>query len=71
MTHDIRATIERDGDRLSSVHVRRLGPGNLGTSVSIVTATSRGAAFDRARVAQAAGLPHLTVEGPASGGAAP
>ena len=62
MTDDIRAAIERDGDRLSCVHVWRLGPGHLGASVSVVTATARGSAFYRAQLAHVAALSHLTVE---------
>jgi cation diffusion facilitator family transporter len=59
---DIRRTVEADGDRLSDLHVWRLGPGHLGAIVSVVTQRPRDAAFYRARLARFPALSHLTVE---------
>ena len=58
---DVRAAIEADGDRLTDLHVWRLGPGHLGAIVSVATAQGRNARFYRERLA---GFPlsHLTIE---------
>ena len=43
MAERVRATIERDGDRLEDLHLWRLGPGHLGAILSVVTAKPRDA----------------------------
>lgn len=58
----IRRTIEADGDRLSDLHLWRLGPGHLGAIISVVTQLPRDAAFYRGRLARFPSLSHLTVE---------
>ena len=62
MAQNLRATIEREGDRLADLHLWRLGPGHLGAIVSIVTATRREADYYRARLASFRALSHLTIE---------
>ncbi len=63
MTESVRAAIEGDGDRLTDLHVWRLGPGHLGAIVAVATATSsRGAAFYRQRLARFRSLSHVTIE---------
>lgn len=63
MTESVRAALESDGDRLTDLHVWRLGPGHLGAIVAVATATSsRGAAFYRQRLARFRSLSHVTVE---------
>src|ERR1700733_7162520 len=42
---EVRAAIEQDGDRLSDLHLWRLGPGHLGAVVSVVTHEPRDCAF--------------------------
>ena len=59
---DIRRTVEADGDRLSDLHVWRLGPGHLGAIVSVVTQLPRNGAFYRERLSRLPALSHLTVE---------
>ena len=59
---EIRRTIESGGDRLSDLHVWRLGPGHLGAIVSVVTSCPRNPAFYHARLARFPSLSHLTVE---------
>jgi cation diffusion facilitator family transporter len=59
---DSRRAVEGDGDRLSDLHVWRLGPGHLGAIISVVTQLPRDAAFYRSRLARFSGLSHLTVE---------
>ena len=61
-TERLRAAVEADGDRLTDLHVRRLGPGHLGAIVSVATARNRGAGFYRERLAGFPSLSHLTVE---------
>ncbi len=62
MTERVRAAIESDGDRLTDLHVWRLGPGHLGAIVAVATAGSRGAGFYRQRLAQFRLLSHVTIE---------
>lgn len=58
----MRQTIEVDGDRLSDLHLWRLGPGHLGAIIAVTTAKPRGAEFYRARLSRFPALSHLTVE---------
>ena len=58
----VRAAIEAEGDRLTALHVWRLGPGHLGAIVSVATASGRNARFYRERLAQFRSLSHLTIE---------
>jgi cation diffusion facilitator family transporter len=55
-------TIEGDGDRLTDLHLWRLGPGHLGVVISIVTGKPRDAAFYRAILSRFKALSHVTVE---------
>ena len=58
----IRRTIETGGDRLSDLHVWRLGPSHLGAIVSVVTDQARDPAFYRQRLARFRSLSHVTVQ---------
>jgi len=60
--HSIRRTLETAGDRLTDLHVWRLGPGHLGVIVAVATDTPRDAAFYRARLADVPALSHVTIE---------
>ena len=62
MAERLRAAIERDGDRLSDLHLWRLGPGHLGAILSVVTAEPRDAAHYRRLVGHFESLSHVTVE---------
>jgi len=57
-----RAIEEREGDRLSDLHLWRVGPGHVAAIVSVVS--DRGASADEVRAALGgvSGLAHLTVE---------
>ena len=70
LTRRIREAIERDGDRLTDLHLWRLGPGHLGAVVSVVTAEARDCNFYRARLQQFPSLSHVTVEVMKPGGSA-
>ena len=58
----VKATIESEGDRVTDLHLWRLGPGHLGAIVSIATQAERGPAHYRQRLAHFADLSHVTVE---------
>ena len=62
MADILRSTIEADGDRLTDLHLWRLGPGHLGAILSIATAEARGARFYRQRLARFRSLSHVTIE---------
>jgi Co/Zn/Cd efflux system component len=67
MTDRVRRLVEADGDRLTDLHVWRLGPGHLGAIVSVATASDRGASFYRQKLAGFTTLSHLTIEGARAG----
>ena len=58
----IRKAIEADGDRLTDLHLWRLGPGHLGAIVSVATGQARGPDFYRQQLSRFKSLSHLTVE---------
>ena len=58
----IRTTVESEGDRVTDLHLWRLGPGHLGAIVCVATVTAREAAHYRQRLACFADLSHVTVE---------
>jgi cation diffusion facilitator family transporter len=58
----IRQRVEASGDRVTDLHLWRLGPGHLGAIISIVTAEARDAAFYRSTLRVFPGLSHVTVE---------
>ena len=62
MAERLRAAIERDGDRLSDLHLWRLGPGHLGAIVSVVTEKPHDAAHYRRLLRHFHNLSHVTVE---------
>jgi Co/Zn/Cd efflux system component len=62
LAEKLRQTIENDGDRLTDLHLWRLGPGHLGVVVSVVTGQARDAAFYRALLNRFKALSHVTVE---------
>jgi cation diffusion facilitator family transporter len=62
MAEKVRATIESEGDRVTDLHLWRLGPGHLGAIVSIATSAQRDPAHYRQRLADFQDLSHVTVE---------
>jgi cation diffusion facilitator family transporter len=62
MAERVRMTIENEGDRVTDLHLWRLGPGHLGAIVSIATSTPHEPAHYRQRLAGFADLSHVTVE---------
>jgi cation diffusion facilitator family transporter len=62
MAERIRAMIETDGDRLTDLHLWRLGPGHLGVIVSVETREQRGPDYYQALLGRFRALSHITVE---------
>jgi hypothetical protein len=61
MAANLRQTLESDVDKLADLHLWRLGPGHLGTIISVSTRQSRDAQFYRTRLARFKSLSHLTI----------
>jgi cation diffusion facilitator family transporter len=62
MAERMRATIEADGDRLTDLHLWRLGPGHLGAIVSVTTRRQRGADYYQSLLHRFRALSHVTVQ---------
>lgn len=62
VTEAVRHIVEKEGDRLTDLHVWRIGPGHLGAIVSVETASTREPQFYRERLARFRSLSHVTVE---------
>ena len=62
MAEKVRRAIESEGDRVTDLHLWRLGPGHLGAIVSIATSAQREPAHYRQRLEHFEHLSHVTVE---------
>jgi Co/Zn/Cd efflux system component len=62
MAEKVRLAIESDGDRVTDLHLWRLGPGHLGAIVSVATSAQREVAHYRQKLAHFHDLSHVTVE---------
>jgi cation diffusion facilitator family transporter len=62
MADRMRAAIEADGDRLTDLHLWRLGPGHLGAIVSVTTQRQRGADYYQSLLRRFRSLSHVTVQ---------
>ena len=62
MGERMRAVLEVDGDRLTDLHLWRLGPGHLGAIVGVVVATPRGSDYYHRLLGRFSALSHVTVE---------
>jgi cation diffusion facilitator family transporter len=62
MADNVKQTIEGNGDRISDLHLWRLGPGHLGAIVCVATPQARNADYYRAKLARFRSLSHLTIE---------
>ena len=62
MARKIKQMVERHGDRVTDLHLWRLGPGHLGAIVAVVTGEARGPDFYREKLASLRTLSHLTIE---------
>ena len=62
MAERMRAMIETDGDRLTDLHLWRLGPGHLGAIISVATRQQRGPDYYQTLLGRFRALSHVTVE---------
>lgn len=62
LPEEIRAAIERDGDRITDLHVWQLGPGHHGAIVSLVTESPQNPSLYRRKLAHIDALSHVTIE---------
>jgi cation diffusion facilitator family transporter len=62
MADHMRDMIEADGDRLTDLHLWRLGPGHLAAIVSVSTTKHRGSNYYRRLLDRFRSLSHVTVE---------
>jgi cation diffusion facilitator family transporter len=58
----LRATVEHEGDRLTDLHLWRLGPGHLGAILCVATNRERPADYYREQLRRFKVLSHVTVE---------
>ena len=62
MAERMRAMIETDGDRLTDLHLWRLGPGHLGAILSVDTRRQRGPDYYQSLLSRFRALSHVTVQ---------
>ena len=62
MAERMRAMLEADGDRLTDLHLWRLGPGHLGAILSIATEKQRGLQYYQSLLGRFHTLSHVTVQ---------
>ena len=58
----LRSTLECDGDRVSDLHLWRVGPGHLAAVISVVSDHPRHSHYYRAKLAHHRILSHVTIE---------
>ena len=58
----IRKRLEVDGDRVSDLHLWRLGPGHAGLIAAVVSDRPQAPGFYKSRLEDIAGLSHMTIE---------
>jgi cation diffusion facilitator family transporter len=62
LAETVRATIEGDGDRVTDLHLWRVGPGHLAAIIAVAAREPRPPEFYRSRLAHIKMLSHVTVE---------
>lgn len=62
MAENLRRAIEDGGDRVSDLHLWRLGPGHLGAILAVETVSDRSEADYRLKLKRFRSLSHLTIE---------
>jgi cation diffusion facilitator family transporter len=62
MSERMRALVETDGDRLTDLHLWRLGPGHLGAILTVMTRKERGPEFYHSQLRPFRTLSHVTVQ---------
>lgn len=67
----VRTALETDGDRITDLHLWRVGPGHVAAVIALVSEDPRPAAEYKARLVHLPALSHVTVEVARCGGQAP
>jgi cation diffusion facilitator family transporter len=62
MVARMRATIEAGGDRITDLHLWRLGPGHLGAILAVVTQERRGPEYYQSLLRRFRSLSHVTIQ---------
>jgi cation diffusion facilitator family transporter len=62
LAESIRTAVEKDGDKVSDLHLWRLGPGHSGVILAVVSDRPQAPGVYKGRLAGIAGLSHVTVE---------
>jgi cation diffusion facilitator family transporter len=62
LSRSIAARLEQSGDRISDLHLWRVGPGHLAAVIALVSDHPNEPAFYKSKLAGLAGLSHVTVE---------
>ena len=62
LSRKIAARLEQAGDRVSDLHLWRIGPGHLAAVISLVSDHPHTPSFYKKRLAGLPGLPHVTIE---------
>ncbi len=62
VSEGVRRAIQQEGDRLTDLHIWRLGPGHLGAIVSVETGANHDAGFYHEKLARFPTLSHVTIE---------
>ena len=62
LEESIHGAVEAQGDRLTDLHVWRLGPGHLGAIVAVETSEARSPDFYRKKLSHLPMLSHVTIE---------
>ena len=62
LLRDISMRLEQDGDRISDLHLWRIGPGHLAAIISLVSDHPNNPSFYKERLSHLPGLSHVTIE---------
>jgi cation diffusion facilitator family transporter len=62
LSRAIAARLEQDGDRISDLHLWRIGPGHLAAIISLVSDHPNAPSFYKNRLLRLPGLSHVTIE---------
>ena len=62
LSNNIAARLERSGDRISDLHLWRVGPGHLAAVISLVSDHPNSPGFYKDKLAGLPGLSHVTIE---------
>jgi cation diffusion facilitator family transporter len=62
VSEGVRRAVEGAGDRLTDLHVWRLGPGHLAAIIAVATSSQRDAGYYRDRLLGVRALSHVTIE---------